>query len=243
VKHPPPSKPATPAAAPSAASSSAPPKTAPPAVPKPVLGARPLPSRPFTPPPLAPKATPTTTKPVTEAQLLAIAGGTLTWAEAMGMTRQEAFGLAQSAYRFFEFGQREKGQGIMAALIELNPKVPAFHALMGAMHGRQGRESEALGCYSTAIGLEPLNLSARVNRAELFLKTGAIDQALDDLIAATKADPQQKTPLGKRAWRLAKTTSQALKELIARSPGSKSGASSSSAAAKAPARPAPPPKR
>ncbi len=233
MKHPPPSKPATPAAAPSAASSSA--------ASKPVLGAKPLPARPFTPPPLAPKASTTTTKPVTEAQLLAIAGGTLTWAEAMGMTRQEAFGLAQSAYRFFEFGQREKGQGIMAALIELNPKVPAFHALMGAMHGRQGRETEALRSYSTAISLEPLNLSARVNRAELFLKTGAIDQALDDLIAATKADPQQKTPLGKRAWRLAKTTSQALKELIARGP--RSPTSSAAAGAKAPAKPALPSKR
>ena len=187
---------------------------------KAVLGAKPLPARPFTPPPLAPKAPAVSTTPVTEQQLVAIANGQLTWAEAMGMTRQEAFGLAQSAYRFFEFGQRERGQAVMEALVELNPNVSAFHALLGAMHGRQGRAEHALRCYSTAITLEPLNLSARVNRAELYLKVGALDSALDDLVAATKADPQQKTPLGKRAWRLAKTTSQGLKELIARSPRS-----------------------
>lgn len=187
---------------------------------KAVLGAKPLPTRPFTPPPLAPKAPAVSTTPVTEQQLIAIANGQLTWAEAMGMTRQEAFGLAQSAYRFFEFGQRQRGQAVMEALVELNPNVSAFHALLGAMHGRQGRSEHALRCYSTAITLEPLNLSARVNRAELFLKVGALDSALDDLVAATKADPQQKTPLGKRAWRLAKTTSQGLKELIARSPRS-----------------------
>lgn len=156
------------------------------------------------------------TAPITEAQLIEVALGTKTFAEAMGMTRQEAFGLAQSAYRFFEFGQQQRAVATMELLVTLNPKTAAFHALLGAMKGRLGDEGAAKDCYSRAIACEPTNLSARVNRAELLLKQGDLATALDDLLAATKADPTQKTALGKRAWRLAKTTSTALKELLSR---------------------------
>lgn len=194
------------------------------------MGAKPLASRPFTPPALLPKTPVVDAAPITEAQLVDIAMGRKTFAEAMGMTRQEAFGLAQSAYRFFEFGQQQRGLGIMEMLLILNPKVAAFHALLGAMQGRLGDDGAAAACYSRAIALEPANLSARVNRAELLLKQGVLDAALDDLLAATKADPQQKTALGKRAWRLARTTSSALKELIARA---KAPAKSSSSSSKA----------
>jgi len=142
----------------------------------------------------------------------------MTWAELMGMTRAEAFGIAQSAYRLFEHGQRERGRQVIEGLVVANPKVAAFHALLGGMQGRLGDEAAAHASYSQAIKLEPGNLAARVNRAELLLKQGLLDVALDDLLAATKADPQGKSPLGKRAFLLARTTSSALKELIARAP-------------------------
>lgn len=236
MKHPRP--PATPApqTAPAASSSKSATPAAPTTAPRPALGAKPLPSRPFTPPAVLPKTPTVTATPITEAQLTEIALGKKTFAEAMGMTRQEAFGLAQGAYRFFEFGQRERGLAIMQMLVELNPKTAAFHALLGAMQGRLGDEKSAAESYTRAIALEPANLSARVNRAELFLKQGVLDAALDDLLAATKADPQQKTALGKRAWRLARTTSSALKELIARAKAAPTKPAS------APAK-APPPRR
>lgn len=186
---------------------------------KPALGAKPVAARPYTPPAILPKTPAVSVAPITEAQLVDIALGKKTFAEAMGMTRQEAFGLAQSAYRFFEFGQQQRAVATMELLVTLNPKTAAFHALLGAMQGRLGDEVAAKASYSRAIALEPANLSARVNRAELLLKQGDLATALDDLLAATKADPTQKSALGKRAWRLAKTTSTALKELIARGKG------------------------
>ena len=192
--------------------------------PQPKLGAQPLPASKFvvppkvSPPPSKPKKTPAE-------KLAAVMGKELTWAEAMGMTQAEAFGIAQSAYRLFEHGQREKGRQVIEGLVVANPRVGAFHALLGAMAGRMDDEVEAERCYSMAIELEPTNLYARVNRAELRLKTGHLDTALDDLLQVTKIDPQAKTPLGKRAWRLARVTSSALRELIGR--------------AQAPARPKP----
>ncbi|MDP2344469.1 MAG: hypothetical protein Q8O67_26170 [Deltaproteobacteria bacterium] len=193
------------------------PKPAPAPAPKPApkLGAQPLPAAKYVvPPKMAPVLVKSGKTPAEK--LAAVMAKEMTWAEAMGMTQAEAFGIAQSAYRLFEHGQREKGRGVMEGLVVANPKVGSFHALLGAMAGRMGDDVEAERRYTIAIELEPANLSARVNRAELLLKTGHLDRALDDLLAATKIDPQQKTPLGKRAWRLARVTSSALRELIGR---------------------------
>jgi predicted Zn-dependent protease len=151
-------------------------------------------------------------------KLQQIARHEITWAEAMDLTRSEAFGIAQNAYRLFEFGQHARGRKIVEGLVILNPKVGAFHALLGAMAGRMGDEQTAAESYSAAIAVEPGNLAARVNRAEMRLKSGNLGDALEDLLAATKLDPKGKTPLGKRALSLARVTSAALKELLKKAP-------------------------
>jgi predicted Zn-dependent protease len=168
-------------------------------------------------------------------KLQQIARHEITWAEAMDLTRSEAFGIAQNAYRLFEFGQHERGRKIVEGLVVLNPKVGAFHALLGAMAGRMGDEAAAEASYTAAIGVEPDNLAARVNRAEMRLKAGNLGDALDDLLAATKIDPKGKTPLGKRAQSLARVTSQALRELLKKAPA-RTAATPSSAAKTAPRR-------
>ena len=154
-------------------------------------------------------------------KLQQIARHEITWAEAMDLTRSEAFGIAQNAYRLFEFGQHNRGRKIVEGLVVLNPRVGAFHALLGAMAGRMGDEAAAEAAYTAAIGVEPDNLAARVNRAEMRLKAGNLGDALEDLVAATKIDPKGKTPLGKRAQSLARVTSQALRELLKKAPAAK----------------------
>jgi predicted Zn-dependent protease len=144
----------------------------------------------------------------------AVAKGKMTWAEAMGLTRSEAYGIAFVAHRWFEHGQHVRAKRIMEGLIVANPKDAYFHALLGAMEGRQGHDDEALKLYNTALKLDPKNLTARVNRADLLLRKGALDKALDDLVAATKIDPRGKTPLGKRALALARATSSALHAIL-----------------------------
>jgi predicted Zn-dependent protease len=154
-------------------------------------------------------------------KLQQIARHEITWAEAMDLTRSEAFGIAQNAYRLFEFGQHDKARKIVEGLVILNPKVGTFHALLGAMAGRMGDDKTAADSYSAAIAVEPENLAARVNRAEMRLKAGNVGDALDDLVAATKIDPKGKTPLGKRAQSLARVTSRALRELLQKAPAAR----------------------
>jgi tetratricopeptide (TPR) repeat protein len=153
-------------------------------------------------------------------KLQQIARHEITWAEAMDLTRSEAFGIAQNAYRLFEFGQHQRARKIVEGLVVLNPRVGAFHALLGAMAGRMGDDAAAEAGYSAALAVEPENLAARVNRAEMRLKSGNLGDALEDLVAATKIDPRAKTALGKRAQSLARVTSQALRELLKKAPSS-----------------------
>ncbi len=147
--------------------------------------------------------------------------GKMTWAEAMGLTRTEAYGIAFVAHRWFEHGQVDRARKILEGLILANPKDAYFHALLGAIEGRQGKDDEALKHYNKALKLDPRNLTARVNRADLLLRKGRLDKALDDLVAATKLDPKGKTPLGKRALALARATSSALHAILKARPAHK----------------------
>jgi tetratricopeptide (TPR) repeat protein len=143
-------------------------------------------------------------------QLFAIAQGELTWAQAIGLTRAEAYGLANSAQRLLDVGQVDKAKKVIEGLIVLNPKDAYFHGVMGALLGQKGDEDGALEHYSKAIELDGTNLAALVNRAELYLKRGDIEPALHDLVKATGVDPKGSTQLGKRALVLARATRDAL---------------------------------
>lgn len=169
-------------------------------------------SKPAAPATKKPKPVP----PTIEGQLAAVSKGEITFAEAMGLTRTEAYGIAFVAHRLFEHGQVARAKGILEGLMDVNPKDAYFPALLGAIYGREGKEDKALELYTKSAKLDPKNLTVRVNRADLLLRKGDLAAALEDLVVATKLDPQGKTPLGKRALALARTTSAALKEILAK---------------------------
>ena len=91
--------------------------------------------------------------------------GELTFAEAMGLTRTEAYGIAFSAHRLFEHGQVARAKGILEGLIIVNPKDAYFPCLLGAIYGREKNEDEALRLYNISIKLDPKNLTARASIA------------------------------------------------------------------------------
>lgn len=142
--------------------------------------------------------------------LAAIAAQKTTWAEALGVTRSEAYGMAEQAQRFLDIGQVDRARAIVEGLVALNPNDAYFQAFLGALKGQKGDDDGALEHYSNAVRLDGKNLAARLNRAELYLKRGDLQAAIDDLVAATKLDPQGTTQQGKRALSLARATATAL---------------------------------
>jgi tetratricopeptide (TPR) repeat protein len=140
--------------------------------------------------------------------------GEITWAELTGLTMQEAYAFAEIAYNLFEQGKYDQAQTIVEGLVISNPYDGYFHGLLGAIYGRKGMHEEAAEEYSIAIELDPTNLSAFVNRAEILLQHGEIELALKDLKSAVDLDPKGEKPFGVRARALAAATASILEEAM-----------------------------
>jgi tetratricopeptide (TPR) repeat protein len=153
----------------------------------------------------------------TEENLVKFVVGEITWAELTGLTMQEAYSFAEVAYNLFEQGKYDQAQTIVEGLVISNPYDGYFHGLLGAIYGRKGMHEEAQEEYTIAIDLDPTNLSAHVNRAEIFLQHGEIEKALKDLKKAIELDPKGEKPFGVRARALAAATASVLEEALKQS--------------------------
>jgi tetratricopeptide (TPR) repeat protein len=153
----------------------------------------------------------------TQDNLVKFVVGEITWAELTGLTMQEAYSFAEIAYNLFEQGKYEQAQTIVEGLVISNPYDGYFHGLLGAIYGRKGMHEEAQEEYTIAIDLDPTNISAFVNRAEIALQHGEIEKALKDLKKAIELDPKGEKPFGIRARALAAATASVLEEALKQS--------------------------
>lgn len=153
----------------------------------------------------------------TQDNLVKFVVGEITWAELTGLTMQEAYSFAEIAYNLFEQGKYDQAQTIVEGLVISNPYDGYFHGLLGAIYGRKGMHEEAQEEYTIAIDLDPTNLSAFVNRAEIFLQHGDIEKALKDLRKAIDLDPKGEKPFGVRARALAAATASVLEDALKQS--------------------------
>lgn len=148
----------------------------------------------------------------TPADLEKFARGELTWSELTGMSMDEAYAFAEIGWTLLQQGKLQEAQAVIAGLVLSNPYDSNLHALLGSVHGQRGSTDEALREYGIAIDLDPKNLAARVNRAELLLRTGRIPEAVEDLKQAVALDPKGEKPAGVRARALAGATSRIVAE-------------------------------
>jgi tetratricopeptide (TPR) repeat protein len=140
--------------------------------------------------------------------------GEMTWSQLQGMTMEEAYAFAEMAFTLFEQGKYDDAQTIFEGLVISNPYDAYFHAMLGAIYARKDMQEEAAEEYSIAIELDPENISAYVNRAEILLQHGEFEIAMEDLRAAIKLDPEGEDPAGLRARALAGATAAIIEEIL-----------------------------
>jgi tetratricopeptide (TPR) repeat protein len=131
-------------------------------------------------------------------RLNAFIEGQVCLGDLFGLPQGELYELAVQAERLFRAGNLVGAEAAFSGLTALMPTCDDFHTGLGAVYHRQRRNEEASIAYSRALGLNPLNISARVNRAELYLEQGEIDAALEDLALARRADPEGSNPHSER---------------------------------------------
>ncbi|MCK5687662.1 tetratricopeptide repeat protein [Myxococcota bacterium] len=139
--------------------------------------------------------------------------GDITWAELQGMTMEEAYALAQVGYGLYEESRYHDARTMFEGLIVCNPYDAYFHSMLGAVYQQLDMDEEALAEYTIAIDLDEELLHAYVNRAEMHLRNGQFEEALQDLKKAMSLDPEGKDPNSPRAFALASATTKALGEI------------------------------
>lgn len=109
-------------------------------------------------------------------------------AELKGIKRNDLYRLSEAGYIKFKHGRLDEAEKIFQALIVLDHRNGYFHAMMGAVHQKRGRPIEAIMEYSQAVKLTPKDVSAHVNRGELYLRHKNYRKAAEDFRNAILAD-------------------------------------------------------
>jgi tetratricopeptide (TPR) repeat protein len=142
-----------------------------------------------------------------------LATGQMTIAEAVGISRQQLYAIAQRGYQLLNSGKLEEARQIYAGLVAADPFDSVFHCHLGAVLWRLGEIDRAFEEYNAAIRLNIANVDALAARGELYLLRGEVKKGIEDLRAALENDPQGSHPSSIRARALLLSLRQAAKSV------------------------------
>ncbi|MCI0416150.1 tetratricopeptide repeat protein [bacterium] len=140
--------------------------------------------------------------------------GELTLGQLYGITIEEAYSIAEMGYTMMEQGRLKDAQTVFQGLVISNPYDGYFHAVLGAIYQKLGIVDGAIEEYTLALGLDPGNVEAYVNRGELMIAKGNFAQAAADFKKAIDLDPDGENPVANRARALASIVAAALSSAI-----------------------------
>jgi tetratricopeptide (TPR) repeat protein len=125
--------------------------------------------------------------------------GDLTWAQVQGVPQQLLFDIAEKGYLKFKSNRYKEAEGIFKGLCMLDHKTAYYHTALGAIYQKQENYLDALAEYTVAIEMDSEDVTAYVNRGEVYYLLGLDEEPLQDFEAAIKLDPQGKDPWANRA--------------------------------------------
>lgn len=103
-----------------------------------------------------------------------------TLAQHIGISADQTQAITSQAFDLLEAGDLESAVVIFSGLLVLNPFDAGIHAALGSVFHEQGKLTEALAAYDTALSIDGNTPLARVNRGELRCKRGDLG-GVDDL--------------------------------------------------------------
>ncbi len=89
-------------------------------------------------------------------------------------------------YTLHEQGRSQEAAIIFEGLLSLDPRNAYCHSALGAAYMRLEEDEKALSHLNTALQLDTKDISAYINRAELYMKRQNYEQAEADLEVAIK---------------------------------------------------------
>lgn len=139
--------------------------------------------------------------------------GEMTWAEVQGLPKAMLFQMAERAYLQFKSGRFKEAEEIFKALCIFDHKTAYYHTALGAIYQKQQQLFDAVAEYTVAIELDPEDVTAYVNRGEVYASMGFQEQPLQDFEEAIKRDPGNRDPWANRARFLKKQLLDEINEI------------------------------
>ncbi|PIR25492.1 MAG: hypothetical protein COX62_04940 [Deltaproteobacteria bacterium CG_4_10_14_0_2_um_filter_43_8] len=120
--------------------------------------------------------------------LYALMDDKVSYAEMTGVKKRELINLAEVGFVKLSHGRLEEAEKIFRGLSVLDHRNAYFHAMLGSIHQRLERPVEAILEYSQALELNPHDISALVNRGEIYLRHKNYRKAAEDFKSAILHD-------------------------------------------------------
>ena len=106
-------------------------------------------------------------------------------AQFIGITADQSTAVVSQAFDLLEAGDLEGAAVLFNGMVLLDPNDASIQAALGAVFHQQGKLSEALAAYDSALAMDSDTVLARVNRGELRCKQGDLG-GLEDLKMAAR---------------------------------------------------------
>ena len=117
----------------------------------------------------------------------------------MGLSEEEMHAVASQAYFLFLQGKVEAARVIFEGLVAIDPRNAYYYRALGTIYWRLKDPIKALKQLTYAIRVSPTDVSAYINRAEIYIATQQFPQARLDLAAALQHAKPTDVPLVKKA--------------------------------------------
>jgi len=135
---------------------------------------------------------------------------TPTLAQKLGLEPASLAALIRLGDTFYDQGALAAARTVFEALVLFNPKLVYPQARLGAICQHEQKQEEALAWYDQALALSPNHPSLLVNRGEVRLNLGRLEEAAADFREAAGRDAAARQPAANRARLLAAITREAL---------------------------------
>ena len=136
---------------------------------------------------------------LTEEVMGKLASGQITISEAVGISKQELYRIAERGFQLLSSGRLEEAKQIYAGLVAADPYDSVFHCHLGAVLWRLGENDRAFEEYDAALRYNVANVDALAGRGELLIEKGEIERSIEDLRKAVELDPEGTRPASIRA--------------------------------------------
>lgn len=137
--------------------------------------------------------------------------GQITIAEAVGISREQLYEIAQRGYQLLTSGKLEEARQIYAGLVAANPFDSVFHCHLGAVLWKMGETDQAFDEFNASLQFNIANVDALAGRGELYLQKGEVKKGIEDLRKALENDPKGERQSTLRARALLLSLRQAAK--------------------------------